>query len=371
MSSRSNYVISFVIVAIIFGGVGAAIYVAAPYEPSRIAVVMMAPGFGDMSKADTIYAGMKMVLGDIAVQYITPDPLPTTVSEAQADLEGYASTENFYDLIVAVGEDLVSALRTVASNFPEQKFAMIGGNVNLDNVASATFESQEGAFLAGVVAAFMANEQRDTINSPNNAQIGILGAMDDSEINVLINGFIQGVTAANETYNLNVTLAEPEYVGSWNDSARAQIQISSMFITQKISVIFAPVRASYPGVRQGMIDAESLFTAQEAGRMPLVIAAEGNLDWYGTANPDTPVDPSWITTSALDRTDWAFYEIVNLTLWDMFPGGNLFEYDIANGGSNITTFEYSSTYIPDELILALDYFREQIGNGNIVVTRDL
>ena len=58
MSSRSNMLISLVIIVVIFGGVGAMIYVAAPYEPSNIAIVVMAPGFGDMSKADTVEEGM-------------------------------------------------------------------------------------------------------------------------------------------------------------------------------------------------------------------------------------------------------------------------------------------------------------------------
>ena len=69
MSSRSNIVISLVIIAIIFGGVGITIYLSAPYEPSRVAVVMMAPGFGDMSKADTVYEGMDSLAHDISVQY--------------------------------------------------------------------------------------------------------------------------------------------------------------------------------------------------------------------------------------------------------------------------------------------------------------
>ncbi|MFW9918290.1 MAG: BMP family protein [Candidatus Thorarchaeota archaeon] len=369
MSSRSNMVISLVIIAIIFGGVGFAIYFAAPYEPSRVAVVMMAPGFGDMSKADNVYEGMDTLAHDVSVQYVYPDPLPTTVAEAQDDLEEYASRANFYDLIIAIGEDMIPALQSVATDFPNQKFAIIGGDVSLDNVASATFESQEAAFLAGVVAAFMADEQRDSIDAPYNAQIGILGAVDDNEINVLINGFIQGVISANETYDLNVTLVDTQYVGYWNNSDVAEGMIYTMFVVDDISVIFAPVRASYEGVRTGMFRADQAFGF--SSRQPLVIAAEGNLDWYGAANPEIPIAPSFITTSAYDRMDWAIYDIINQTLWDLFPGGELLEYNLANGGSNITDFLYSSTYIPEELEDALDLYREQISDGTIIVTRDL
>jgi basic membrane protein A len=366
-------VISLVIIGIIFGSVGVAILLAAPYEPSRVAVVILAPGFGDMSKADTIYEGMDEIAGDVSVQFITPDPLPTTEQDARDYLETYASRANYYDLIIAVGEDLSDELQTVATNFPDQKFAMIGGNVNLDNVASATFASQEGAFIGGVVAAFAADDQRDQIegdNATHDAQIGILAAMDDGEINVLVNGFIQGVEAANDTYDLNVTLADTVYLGSYNDSLAAEGAIYTMFAVDSYSVVFAPVRASYPGVREGMLRAEETFGFGSL-RQPLVIAAEGNLDYFGTANPEIPVAPSWITTSVVDRTDMAIYEIVNQTLWDQFPGGELMEYNLANGGSNITGFEYSSTYVPDELEPAINTYIDQIGSGIIVVTRDL
>ncbi len=370
MSSRSNMVISLVIIGVIFGSVGVAILFAAPYEPSRVAIVMMAPGFGDMSKADTILEGMDSVAGDVSVQFVYT--LATTEQAARTALEEYAGHTNFYDLIMAVGEDLSDELQTVATNNPDQKFAIIGGHVNLENVASATFATQEGAFLGGVVAAFAADDQREEMVS-NDAQIGILAAMDDGEINVLVNGFIQGVQAANETYNLNVVLQETRYVGSYNNSATAQSMIYDMFVNQNCSVIFAPVRASYEGVRNGMIAADGNTQAFPftSHRRPLVIAAEGNLDYYGTANPDIPVAPSNIPTSVMDRTDWAVYDIINQTLWDQFPGGELLEYDLANGGCNITGFEYSSTYLPDDLYDALEQYISDITSGTLIVARDL
>lgn len=372
VSSRSNVVISLVIIGIIFGGVGAAILFAAPYEPSRVAIVMMTPGFGDMSKADTIFEGMETIGHDISIQYFHPDPLPTSVSEAREDLEYYASAPvGYYDLIIAVGQDLAPVLQTVATGHPDHKFAMIGAEVDLANVVSATFQSQEAAFLAGVVAAFMADDQRNTINSPNDAQIGILGAVDDEVINVLIDGFIQGVQAANETYDLNVTLLEADYVGSWNNSLTAEGMIYTMFVADKVSVIFAPVRASYHGVREGATRAQATFGGLEMLRRPIVIAAEGNLDYFGTANPDIPVDPSWIVTSAYDRTDWAIYEMINKTLWDQFQGDQTLEYNLTNGGCNITDFTYSSTYVPVELEIALQTYIYQISTGIITVSRNL
>ncbi len=64
-------IIALVFIGIVFGGVGSIILVSNPYEPSRIAVVVMAPGFGDMSHADTVLEGMDELAGDISVQYFS------------------------------------------------------------------------------------------------------------------------------------------------------------------------------------------------------------------------------------------------------------------------------------------------------------
>ncbi len=370
MSSRSNMVISLVVIGIIFGGVGVMIMVAAPYQPSVVGVVLMAPGFGDMSMADTIEAGLHLLQSDSSVEYAFPDPLPTNVAGAQEWLTTFAKRSDI-DLVIAVGSDLTSAVSNVAQLYPDKKFALIGGSVTLNNVASAEFESQEAAFLGGVVAAFVANSQPYFGTTKHTGEIGILAAMQDREMTTLINGFIQGVEAANETYNLNVTLKDPVFLNSWNTS-EAQNKTYNMFVDDGMSIIFAPVRASYWAVRAGMLQAQNEFVANitQKFRMPLVIAAEGNLDYYGTANPEIPVAPSWITTSVWDRTDLAIYRVINLTLWNKFPSGEYIDYNLANGGVNITNFLYSSTYIPDALNSAIDSYTQLIVNGTIFVDPD-
>ena len=367
MSSRSNMIISLIIIGIIFGGVGTMILVANPYEPSKIAVVVMSPGFGDMSFADNVLEGMNELAGDISVQYYIPDELPTTVTEAQQELESLA-TLGIYDIILAIGAEMAPAVQTVATLHPTQKFGIIGADIPLDNVASSVFASEQSGFLGGVVAAFLASEQPYYGSEVGfEGEIGILAAQeDDPELLPMINGFIQGVQAANATYNLSVTITDINYIGSWNNTAQAQI-ITELMFGSGISLIFTPVRASMPGVRAGMIAAEAAFSPLEIGRMPLVIAAEGDQDYFGTVDPDIPIAPSWIATSTLARTDLAFYDIVNKTMWNEFPGNELLEYNLMNGGVNITEFQYSSTYMTEEMIAALVFYRDWIVNNPSLV----
>jgi basic membrane protein A len=273
------------------------------------------------------------------------------------------ATTGLYDLIMAIGSDLAGAVEAVASNHPTQKFGMVGSDLSsYDNVASVVFSAEQAAFIGGVVAAFLASEY--------DGRIGVLAAMEgDIEIDPLINGFIQGVQASNATYTLDLTITEVRYIDGWNDTDQAEDDGFDMFNgTDGVDVLFAPIRASMPGLRSGALAATMVDGNSTTTRVPYIIAAEGNQDYFGTADPDIPVDPSMITCSVLSRTDLAFYDIVNRTMWDEFPGGELFEYNLMNGGVNITDFEYSTTYIGEDIRDAIEYYREYIANNPSFVT---
>ncbi|MFX1369587.1 MAG: BMP family protein, partial [Promethearchaeota archaeon] len=274
MSSRSGLITSIVIVIIVFGSVGGLLFLTSQYEPSRVAMVTMNPGWGEMSRADQVQEGLESQ--SLSVLYEWIDPAPQTEEEAKTLIQNLAASGN-YMLIVAVGEELADAVDEAAEDHPNQKFAIIGAEISSRlNVASATFAMEEGAFLAGATAAFVAT------NDPGRL-IGILGTVEtDLAVNRLIAGFIQGVEEANETYDLRVHLHdEIRWVGSYNDSETAYDEAMNFFTRINTSIIFAPVRASYPGIRQAMVEANVTLIEGYTFRDPYVIAAENHLDHYG------------------------------------------------------------------------------------------
>ncbi len=341
MSSRMSIVSSAVVVLIIFGAVGSYLYLAQLYEPPRVAVVVMAPGFGDSSLADQVLRGMESFQSDTVVSYFTYVADDTT--SAISILTSLASRTGYFDLIVGVGHQMKDAIQTVCEQFPSQMFAIIGDVVPEDNVASAYFSIEEAAFLAGVLAAFLSSATNYT------RTVGILGSLaSDIQVTSMINGFIWGVQNASATYSLNVTIVDPVYVGSYADNETAYNLAVDLFQNENASVIFAPVRASIWGVREAMFFMNATWHANNITRRPLVIAAEGEQDHIGLPNPElrsTILGPSWMVTSVVPRTDLAISYIMNKTLWNEFPGGTAFHYRLANGGVNLTKFEFSSTII--------------------------
>ncbi len=356
MSSRVNLLTSLVIVIIVFGAVGGILLVSQPFMPNNVILVSLAPGRGDLSIVDNAWEGMDELAGDMALDIQTPDEFPETVAEARILLEGYAAA-GYYELIIVLGDELASTVKTVADANPTQRFALIGGQADGDNIISATFAIEEAAFIGGVLAAFLASEDE------NRQNIGIIRAVsDDYDINAMVDGFLMGVEAANSTYNLNVSLLEMRTIGSYNNSALARSYVHSAFTTHQASILFTPVRASMLGVRLGMEDANVTLYWQD--RMPLVIAAEMNLDYYGLPNPDIPFGRSWIATSIIPRSDFVIYDFINSTLWDEFTGMHT-HYNLESGYVNITDLQFSNTYIMEAWTKTTRDYQAAIINGTI------
>jgi basic membrane protein A len=362
LSSRTGILSSVIIVILVFSIVGGIVFLGNQYAPSNIAVVVLDPGFGDYSMADQAQEGLAV---DVVVDYefIVADD----AADARDSMEAIAAA-GLHDLIVAIGDGLAGSVTDAAGNYPAQKFALIGAEptLALDNVASATFDQHEAAFLAGSIAAFLA-----TGNVNRSGIVGVLASVEgEATVDRLIAGFIHGLEHANTTYNLNVTMLPVDYVGSYNDTTTADTLTYNMFspFQGNASVIFAPVRASILGVRSAMVRVNSTYFSDIMGREPFVIAAEGNQDYLGNPDINIATGPSWIVTSVVPRSDLAVSRVINATLWFAFPGGVTDLYNLANMGVDLSEMEFrNSEWVTGFMMNVTADYRTAILNGSIIV----
>ncbi len=367
LSSRTSTIASVIIVVLVFSGVGSYVFLTNQYVPPDIAVVVVQPGFGDLSMADQVDLGLQELSGELVVNYFYFTA--TDQADAEVILEQLAGSGT-YDLIIVIGEELADEIQAVASAHASQKFAFIGGSVSATNVISATFTQQEAAFLAGSFAAYMS-----VGNETSSGIVGIIGSVETSlTVQSLIAGFKQGLIYANTTDNLNVTLLPEQYVGSYNNTEEARDLAIAMFNPYypdgNATVIFAPVRASMMGIREAMVYANHTWFNDIPGREPFVIAAEGDQDFLGLPDINTRAGYSWVLTSVVPRSDIAVYHIINATMWDDFSTlqtESPIVYDLANGGVNITSGFRNGNWIPSDLLHTINDYATMIINGTIVV----
>jgi basic membrane protein A and related proteins len=123
------------------------------------------------------------------------------------------AVSNGSTVTTGVGFLLNDALTQVAAANPKAHFTLIDAvsvdksGKPLDNVASVTFREQEGAFLAGIVAAMTTKTK----------SVGFVGGMETPPVVRFLSGYQAGVRYVNP--DIKVSTA---YVGSFKDPAKAK-----------------------------------------------------------------------------------------------------------------------------------------------------
>lgn len=126
----------------------------------HVGIIFTEAGLSGNSFNDLALEGVKKAADDYGITYDEVEP--KSVSDEEIIQDEMASSGE-YDLIICVGAEQVDALTNVATTYPDQKFALLDANSDLDNVASYSCKEQEGAFLAGALAV-LAKQEKSTIN---------------------------------------------------------------------------------------------------------------------------------------------------------------------------------------------------------------
>ncbi len=198
--------------------VGAAM---AEEEPLKI-ICLLNGTLGDKSFFDSAAAGIALINENI-------DNVEATYVEMGYDSAVWATTladvsDGDYDIIIVGTYQLQDPLQEIAPQYPDNKYIIFDSNVDYsagdcDNVYSISFKQNEASYLAGALAAMLAEQEGKGI-------ISAVGAMEIPVINDFIVGYIQGAT----DYNPDIKVIT-SYVGNFNDTAiakeLAEIQINN------------------------------------------------------------------------------------------------------------------------------------------------
>jgi basic membrane protein A len=158
---------------------GCAKKAAAPVETGpKIGLVTDATGLGDKSFNDEAYAALQEAQRRLHVQI---DVLESNSSSDYFSNLTLMATKDT-DETIAIGLDMVKDVTSVSRRWPKRSFAIIDGIVNIPNVTSVTFREQDGAFLAGALAAMVTKTKT----------IGFLGGIDTPQLRKVEAGFAAG-----------------------------------------------------------------------------------------------------------------------------------------------------------------------------------
>jgi basic membrane protein A len=231
--------------------------------------------------------------------------------------------------IVVLGFQNMATLEVVAPDYPETKFALIDGVVNLPNVRSIVFAEHEGSYLVGMLAAM----------ASKTGTVGFVGGMDVPLIRKFACGYAQGVKAVNPDARIiaNFTGSTP---AAWNDPVRGG-EIARSQISQGADVIYAAAGGTGIGVLQA--------------------AADAGVYSIGVDSNQNHLHPGSVLTSMLKRVDNATYDTFKAGV-DL-ETGSVVVMGLANGGVDYALDENNDALISAEMRAAVDAAKAEIIAG--------
>lgn len=151
----------------------------------KVGMVFDIGGKGDQSFNDSAYRGLQWA-SELGITHVEIEP--GADADRETGLRMIASQG--FDLVIGVGFLFTDAIKAVADEFPNTKFAIIDGFVpDKPNVSSLLFMEHEGSFLVGIIAGMKAKEDGKN-------KVGFVGGMDVPLIHKFEAGYKAGVAYA-------------------------------------------------------------------------------------------------------------------------------------------------------------------------------
>jgi basic membrane protein A len=236
--------------------------------------------------------------------------------------------------IIAIGFAQETALKKVAAEFPDIKFAIIDDVVDLPNVRSIVFKEQEGSYLVGLLAA----------KASKTGKIGFVGGMDIPLIRRFACGYVQGAKSVNPAIEVFQNMTGTTGA-AWNDPVKGgELAVSQ--IERGADVVYHAAGATGLGVLQ---------KTAEKGKLGIGVDADQD-----------GLFPGHVLTSMMKRVDVATYNAaMDVKNGKWTAGVNVL--GLKDGGVAYAYDEFNKSLITADMKTAADAAQADIVSGKIQV----
>lgn len=250
--------------------------------------------------------------------------------------------ENEHKMIITMGKGIEKDLGVVAQQYPEIRFAIIGGEVSLPNVTSIRFEKSEGSFLAGVLAGSLTKTN----------MVGFVGGSEtgDKEFR---DGFAKGIQYINlvqgKKVKVNVIYAGVTALAA-ADQKRGEDLANTLYWTGSDVVLSAPGKIA-SGVAKSASQNRKIAITND-------IKLITEMPWN-------------VYAAVIDKQETAVYDLVRKELSGKTSGGRA-GYGVAEGAVDIVLTEA----VPEEAKNMVVTVKNRMKKGeikpfNIQIPKDL
>lgn len=265
---------------------------------------------------------------------------PKAINDYETQFRMYADSEE-YDVIIGVAYAHADALRMVAPDYPEQKFAILDTVLDdVDNIHSLSAFQPEQHFLSGVIAGLVTQDERMPLANQENI-LGFAIAMDSPVSRAQAAGFMAGARYVNPEVEFITN-----YIGSYKDPAKAK-EIAMTAYGRGADIVCQNAGASGMGV---------FAAGEEAGR-------------YVIASSTATITPGYTLSVSLKKMEiFVDYELTAVMNGTWQAGGT--QLGIRDGACGYV-IEGTGVEIPQDIIDKAEEIRQQFIDGKFTLPDDL
>ena len=266
-----------------------------------------------------------------------------SASDADYNTNLNALLRRDFDLVFGVGYLMNDAILEIAEQQPDKMLAIIDSSVDAPNVASILFKEQEGAFLAGVVAATMSET----------GKIGFVGGQSIPVITRFHAGYVAGAKAVNPDIEIDVYYAEAF------DKAELGKTAANRMYSSGVDIIFHAAG----GTGNGVFTEAKERKEKDPNANVWVIGVDADQYEEGKVG-----DQNVTLTSMLKGVGNAVIDIADRAKAGEFPGGETITYGLAEDGVGLAD---SRGAIPKEVMDVVEEYKAKIVSGEITVPEEV
>ena len=321
------------------------------HASKKLSVLLYIDGaLGDLGFFDSANAGVMRAEKELGVTGKVVQNADST--QWQTQILALAGSGR-YDLIILDASDpgMLTATQALIKRYPRQRIIDFDDNYfsakphYSASVSSIIYKQNEGSFLAGALAAMVADSNLPYVS--HKKIIGMVGGMNIPVILDFYDGYAQGATTVDPKMQVRVT-----YIGgsgsndTWNNKP-AGARLAHSLYGQGAAVVYQVAGGSGLGV---------LAQAQQLNRY--AIGVDSNQDMIAKGH---------VIGSVVKRVDNSLFDLIKLDMNGQLKGGYVYFYGLTNHGVDLTRDAETRAIITPAMYKKLDQLEALVASGKIMV----
>ncbi len=318
-------------------------------DPLKV-VYLVNGSLGDKGFFDSAASGIKMMEEKLGAE--------TKIVEMGRDETSYEGnyldvSEQDWDMIISGTFSVSELAQQIASEFPEKDYLIFDCTVDRSvvtegNMMGVAYYSNQGAFLAGALAAKML-ESGDARIDASQKTLGFVGSMDTAGINDFLVGYLEGVKYIDPEIKVLTS-----YVGSFEDVPKCT-EMTTQLYNQGAQIVYAPASQSIMGAATAAADADKYLIACDQ-------------DLYAQLSADKPELADTILSTSLKNIGESLFTAVEGWVNGTMTTDTDYTLGLDSGAVGLAKNENYEKIVPAEIAAEMEDIEAKIISGEIAVS---